>query len=133
MRRPRRPTRTHQLYPYTSLLLSFRRGSARDHSGLCEANGRGTERAANRQLGENLRLRLLAVLTEQRGAPLRVDDPGRRPVKDVTDDVRRGTDERQDGSESRRPVDCGANRLRSEEHTSELQSLMRISYAVFCL
>src|SRR3546814_9648472 len=26
---------------------------------------------------------------------------------------------------------CGADR--SEEHTSELQSLMRISYAVFCL
>src|SRR3546814_6581666 len=26
-----------------------------------------------------------------------------------------------------------AQRLRSEEHTSELQSLMRISYAVFCL
>src|SRR3546814_2060486 len=28
--------------------------------------------------------------------------------------------------------DCPA-KLRSEEHTSELQSLMRISYAVFCL
>src|SRR3546814_6403173 len=27
----------------------------------------------------------------------------------------------------------GADRERSEEHTSELQSLMRISYAVFCL
>src|SRR3546814_2843522 len=27
----------------------------------------------------------------------------------------------------------GKPRLRSEEHTSELQSLMRISYAVFCL
>src|SRR3546814_9651375 len=27
----------------------------------------------------------------------------------------------------------GAQRRRSEEHTSELQSLMRISYAVFCL
>src|SRR3546814_7702595 len=26
-----------------------------------------------------------------------------------------------------------SNGLRSEEHTSELQSLMRISYAVFCL
>src|SRR3546814_3364648 len=26
-----------------------------------------------------------------------------------------------------------ANIVRSEEHTSELQSLMRISYAVFCL
>src|SRR3546814_9496651 len=29
------------------------------------------------------------------------------------------------------PVECAM--LRSEEHTSELQSLMRISYAVFCL
>src|SRR3546814_4408990 len=27
----------------------------------------------------------------------------------------------------------GFEKLRSEEHTSELQSLMRISYAVFCL
>src|SRR3546814_1560663 len=27
----------------------------------------------------------------------------------------------------------GADKDRSEEHTSELQSLMRISYAVFCL
>src|SRR3546814_8389444 len=31
-------------------------------------------------------------------------------------------------------VRCGPNPVaRSEEHTSELQSLMRISYAVFCL
>src|SRR3546814_8549304 len=29
--------------------------------------------------------------------------------------------------------DLSTNALRSEEHTSELQSLMRISYAVFCL
>src|SRR3546814_3126519 len=28
---------------------------------------------------------------------------------------------------------AGDRRIRSEEHTSELQSLMRISYAVFCL
>src|SRR3546814_10876984 len=28
---------------------------------------------------------------------------------------------------------CDGERLRSAEHTSELQSLMRISYAVFCL
>src|SRR3546814_8309069 len=28
---------------------------------------------------------------------------------------------------------AGSPRMRSEEHTSELQSLMRISYAVFCL
>src|SRR3546814_2034034 len=30
-------------------------------------------------------------------------------------------------------VGCGHGFSRSEEHTSELQSLMRISYAVFCL
>src|SRR3546814_1995183 len=30
-------------------------------------------------------------------------------------------------------VDPTRRRTRSEEHTSELQSLMRISYAVFCL
>src|SRR3546814_7881408 len=33
----------------------------------------------------------------------------------------------------RRPCDGRSARRRSEEHTSELQSLMRISYAVFCL
>src|SRR3546814_8523186 len=30
-------------------------------------------------------------------------------------------------------TDSGGFQVRSEEHTSELQSLMRISYAVFCL
>src|SRR3546814_7031007 len=49
------------------------------------------------------------------------------------------------GGRQRQPLQCIALRLketakvdrprpdRSEEHTSELQSLMRISYAVFCL
>src|SRR3546814_8142985 len=32
-----------------------------------------------------------------------------------------------------RPAHLIGGRKRSEEHTSELQSLMRISYAVFCL
>src|SRR3546814_8389061 len=36
------------------------------------------------------------------------------------------------GIGKRRELPKGPNR-RSEEHTSELQSLMRISYAVFCL
>src|SRR3546814_5428702 len=31
------------------------------------------------------------------------------------------------------PLELNFLRCRSEEHTSELQSLMRISYAVFCL
>src|SRR3546814_8135486 len=39
-----------------------------------------------------------------------------------------------DGSGEWRALQQGAHGLvRSEEHTSELQSLMRISYAVFCL
>src|SRR3546814_943914 len=33
----------------------------------------------------------------------------------------------------RDPYEGSAEFMRSEEHTSELQSLMRISYAVFCL
>src|SRR3546814_6801416 len=36
-------------------------------------------------------------------------------------------------SRLREKVPKGRMRARSEEHTSELQSLMRISYAVFCL
>src|SRR3546814_8129016 len=43
-----------------------------------------------------------------------------------------------EGSDFFQPIDMLADPddprdLRSEEHTSELQSLMRISYAVFCL
>src|SRR3546814_6373425 len=40
---------------------------------------------------------------------------------------------RQAGRRTDRRVHRGGHPLRSEEHTSELQSLMRISYAVFCL
>src|SRR3546814_6548670 len=36
-------------------------------------------------------------------------------------------------AEGRHPPRASAGERRSEEHTSELQSLMRISYAVFCL
>src|SRR3546814_7041744 len=35
--------------------------------------------------------------------------------------------------DDRHPQRPEGSRIRSEEHTSELQSLMRISYAVFCL
>src|SRR3546814_9327237 len=44
--------------------------------------------------------------------------------------------DRRDGRDCRQrtcAVRAGGRRGRSEEHTSELQSLMRISYAVFCL
>src|SRR3546814_3083899 len=51
---------------------------------------------------------------------------------------RSGTVSQQISAEIRPPVGSAtppvnSTQLRSEEHTSELQSLMRISYAVFCL
>src|SRR3546814_2586396 len=52
-----------------------------------------------------------------RSAPRRTPAPGSRPRP----------------GDCRRPIPTCRTSRRSEEHTSELQSLMRISYAVFCL
>src|SRR3546814_2114351 len=92
------------------------------------------------------RQRMLVILGEM------VDDP--RPLRvQVAAAVilgadflaRRGLDQRRAGEEDRaltadddglvahRGDISAARGARSEEHTSELQSLMRISYAVFCL
>src|SRR3546814_6213225 len=65
-----------------------------------------------------------------RPAPLRVSASPREP-KYLT--RRRGDAERKgDGACGAKPCHAAIS-ARSEEHTSELQSLMRISYAVFCL
>src|SRR3546814_2874867 len=105
IRRPPRSTRTDTLFPYTTL---FRSGLAGDH---------------DRQVG--------------------VHEPGENPVDLLHG--RRAADQRQAflflAGKRRRPAAGAAatrreralHHLRSEEHTSELQSLMRISYAVFCL
>src|SRR3546814_15094637 len=50
-------------------------------------------------------------------------EAGRKVPAGDHDDIRR----------PRRRQQQHSDRMRSEEHTSELQSLMRISYAVFCL
>src|SRR3546814_1039654 len=54
-------------------------------------------------------------------APVTVQTMTNTPTSDATATI----------DQIRRCEDAGV--LRSEEHTSELQSLMRISYAVFCL
>src|SRR3546814_10794087 len=41
--------------------------------------------------------------------------------------------ERREGQRKSYSLEAGREGNRSEEHTSELQSLMRISYAAFCL
>src|SRR3546814_2155934 len=44
-----------------------------------------------------------------------------------------GAGSESDSTDSGAAITCPPQSSRSEEHTSELQSLMRISYAVFCL
>src|SRR3546814_10865094 len=61
---------------------------------------------------------------------------GGEPVVAHESELRQVSGERELFGESRRcdePHVGFASSQRSEEHTSELQSLMRISYAVFCL
>src|SRR3546814_1525180 len=66
--------------------------------------------------------RVAQIIDDQRElaiARARVDEP-----------VDQGREALHASSSTSRPTRCSA---RSEEHTSELQSLMRTSYAVFCL
>src|SRR3546814_1686340 len=103
-RRPPRSTRTDTLFPYTSLFRSGRQGSP----ALPAAAQRGGH--ANRKGGRpmSLKARVIPCLDVKDG----------RVVKGVNFvDL----------------IDAGDPVERSEEHTSELQSLMRISYAVLCL
>src|SRR3546814_5660970 len=73
------------------------------------------------------------LFRSQRGVPHRQAHHQREAEGAVDDDspeLRRGG---RVGVEVQRLRIMGERGDRSEEHTSELQSLMRISYAVFCL
>src|SRR3546814_1550897 len=104
--RPPRSTRTDTLFPYTTLFRSADRGAIGEDRG-----------------GGAVRHRHAAAADRQQGAG--GDQPGgvpQVPRRGRLDLGAHGPDPRPRGG-----------RARSEEHTSELQSLMRISYAVFCL
>src|SRR3546814_6523523 len=107
IRRPPRSTRTDTLFPYTSL---FR--SAGD---LDQAVG-----------ARDLRRLDVAAREAHRPAPEADRDVGR-----IDHDLRPAGQHA--GQRCRRHHQGVEREGRSEEHTSELQSLMRISYAVFCL
>src|SRR3546814_3377728 len=116
IRRPPRSTRTDTHCPYTTLFRSSRPAPARGPRRWTGAPGPPWRRscvAVDEDQLEGPDLQLVAV------AQRRLLDPV---------PVQVGAVERPDVAD--RVVVAGA---RSEEHTSELQSLMRISYAVFCL
>src|SRR3546814_7638438 len=107
-RRPPRSTRTVTLFPYTTLFRSRARPRLR-------RRGRRFRRG----------LRGWRYLDQAAGQPLRREVPRTHGGIQVFLVL-----EAQRAMEVRRQF---ADAQRSEEHTSELQSLMRISYAVFCL
>src|SRR3546814_8507531 len=89
-------------------------------SDLADARAPVAARSGRRSAGFRRSVRAQDAPPRQRDAPARCADRGRS-----AGGVRCGRER------ARRSV--GLARVRSEEHTSELQSLMRISYAVFCL
>src|SRR3546814_8798683 len=114
IRRPPRSTRTDTLFPYTTLFRSVpRRQAARRRHAL------GERRHPARRLQRILR-------RDQPPYPVESEAPqrflGDLPVAVVG---------RIEGAAEQ--ADAGARGWRAEEHTSEIQSLMRISYAVFCV
>src|SRR3546814_8587950 len=104
IRRPPRSTRTDTLFPYTTLFRSVPDGLPQ----LAGPDGKEVE---------------VAQMFRTHGGKLA---PSAFPLQGLTQDAR--------GEWGGRTTDGVELRFgRSEEHACELQSLMRISYAVFCL
>src|SRR3546814_7315437 len=146
-RRPPRSTRTDTLFPYTTLFRSCVDGHRLVALGLegVEHEGPFDRHAAPRRD----RLELLHLARRQGiGVVQQPPDQGRLAVIDVPDDhdaVQRARAvgfgfrqelagqgfRRQSGGTVFLHLRTALPYMRSEEHTSELQSLMRLSYAVF--
>src|SRR3546814_2803829 len=123
IRRPPRSTRTDTLFPYTTLFRSESWTPARIIiAGLATGflAGRADPARVLKQLGSGGRWIQLVGALSGLAASLQSSI--------AAADAGKAVDRADDGDESGR-----RRRMRSEEHTSELQSLMRISYAVFCL
>src|SRR3546814_14999112 len=112
IRPPPRSTRTDTLFPYTTLFRSE----------ILAQFAFGKRRGAD--IGAALGLAVPGQVLERREDVPRLEHArAPRPLQSLDRGDAHLADE----------IGVFAERLRSEEHTSELQSLMRISYAVFCL
>src|SRR3546814_2601885 len=127
IRLPPRSTRTDTLFPYTTLFRSPR-DEFRFRFGQIERRARGF---GERRDQEHHRER-----EEQQVEAEGVDDAEPMALLRLDDLVHvEAVGEQHDADQDEPDRDFIGNHLRrrSEEHTPELQSLMRISYAVFCL
>src|SRR3546814_4392415 len=134
IRRPPRSTRTDTLFPYTTLFRSQRRICGRRHPRRRPPEKRAARRARHGAAGTSGEGRYVG-----RHRTLCRSGSIARPCR-AFERLPRGAvrQYRHRGHlvaryRRRRPAAGAARIFRSEEHTSELQSLMRISYAVFCL
>src|SRR3546814_1816062 len=111
IRRPPKSTRTDTLFPYTTLFRSDEAGSEHRRGRRGTGEGRAIRDLHRRRLPE-----------PDFPRPHPAGEPWRQQHKRVI------------GQQFLVILfGCVGKHGRSEEHTSELQSLMRISYAVFCL
>src|SRR3546814_5409828 len=126
-----RPTRTDPPFPYPTLFRSHERSLARGSRANTDESGEAGDRA----LGYRIAAATRCLQRNPDGHPQQarigagLDFAERLPLAAAVlqllgfaADGRRGLLQLQ-----------FADAVRSEEHTSALQSLMRISYAVFCL
>src|SRR3546814_8997201 len=106
--RPPRHTRTDTLVPHTTLFLSLDRQIAAIASGI----------------RQTLRGNYQTALAQEQALDAQIAQLKSDTLNEQNQAVQLGILKRNTSN---------ARKLRSEEHTSELQSLMRISYAVLCL
>src|SRR3546814_1945090 len=137
-RRPPRATRTDTLFPYTTLFRSVHRhGNGHCVRPASIRDARASAAPRPRRRPRSRRQRLQPVVADLYAAQLAADHVARAPLQVTADPVDLLADLqtilRKPGRERIGIASEREQAWRSEEHTSELQSLMRISYAVFCL
>src|SRR3546814_2996830 len=130
IRRPPISTRTDTLFPYTTLFRSCRAacGSLSVpplENSACPPRGTRRRQAARHRVDFGQRGQ---IVVEQFGQD-RLRRPRRHRARKAEAQMAFGIEAQGEG----RLVAGALASRRSEEHTSALQSLMRISYAVFCL
>src|SRR3546814_6582032 len=125
IRQPPRSTRTDTLFPYTTLFRSGVSAVITDSEGrIIAANATFSTTIGRDDLVEQEATLTSLLDLDQSGVVRVLDGEGRRDPGQIVE-------ERARLAHAARGLDQLPER--SEEHTSELQSLMRISYAVFCL